>query len=386
MKLFKAYLIPLFIFLPIILSARPIFVAESSTKSSITLIILIGEFSYGAKGPFGQVIAKSETVENPFQFQTKYYDKETGLSYYGYRYYDPIDGRWVNRDPIGVDGGINLYNFVSNNPVNGFAGRLGYKIGNTNTERPHKIRHWFGLDAYGRKEYDDTPGWDKAYGQYKLSDEHGRALALQWALGWGNPWRIGNKNSTWTTYMKKHQGLSTQVANKMRWASRKIFQKKNMKKGNMYESYEVLIDTSEKLTGYSLLHGTNQFFDSWGKYTVTKLKGGCIKISFDLTHTWNDIIDPNDEYETDIQKSAWVTTQTRYFFDKKPHDYVISIAWNAKATVTLNKEGKIITEDGWPFVNAFDEGVKFEKQEDTDGTGVVNANGSKVGRKSSNRR
>jgi hypothetical protein len=38
---------------------------------------------------------------NPFRFSTKYCDEETGLVYYGYRYYQPTTGRWLNRDPIG---------------------------------------------------------------------------------------------------------------------------------------------------------------------------------------------------------------------------------------------------------------------------------------------
>ena len=37
---------------------------------------------------------------------------------YGYRYYDPVTGRWPSRDPIGEDGGINLYGFVGNDGVN----------------------------------------------------------------------------------------------------------------------------------------------------------------------------------------------------------------------------------------------------------------------------
>jgi RHS repeat-associated protein len=37
---------------------------------------------------------------------------------YGYRYYDPVTGRWPSRDPIGERGGINLYGFVGNNGVN----------------------------------------------------------------------------------------------------------------------------------------------------------------------------------------------------------------------------------------------------------------------------
>jgi RHS repeat-associated protein len=43
-----------------------------------------------------------------------------GLHYYGYRYYDPVTGRWPSRDPIGERGGINLYGFVGNDGLNHF--------------------------------------------------------------------------------------------------------------------------------------------------------------------------------------------------------------------------------------------------------------------------
>jgi RHS repeat-associated protein len=56
--------------------------------------------------------------ENKFLFSTKYYDWETGFYYYGYRFYDPVTGRWPNRDPIEELGGINLYAYVGNNPIN----------------------------------------------------------------------------------------------------------------------------------------------------------------------------------------------------------------------------------------------------------------------------
>ena len=41
----------------------------------------------------------------------------SGMFFYGFRYYDPVTGRWPNRDPIGENGGLNLYSFVGNNPI-----------------------------------------------------------------------------------------------------------------------------------------------------------------------------------------------------------------------------------------------------------------------------
>jgi RHS repeat-associated protein len=46
-----------------------------------------------------------------------YTDHETGVTLDGFRYYDPSRGRWINRDPIGMDGGLNLYAVDHNNPV-----------------------------------------------------------------------------------------------------------------------------------------------------------------------------------------------------------------------------------------------------------------------------
>lgn len=55
--------------------------------------------------------------EQEFGFSTKFRDAETGLIYYGYRYYDPVTGRWPSKDPIAEKGGLNLYAFVGNEAV-----------------------------------------------------------------------------------------------------------------------------------------------------------------------------------------------------------------------------------------------------------------------------
>jgi hypothetical protein len=44
------------------------------------------------------------------------------VAYYGYRYYDPLTGRWPSRDPIEEEGGLNLYSFGPNVPVDGIDG------------------------------------------------------------------------------------------------------------------------------------------------------------------------------------------------------------------------------------------------------------------------
>jgi RHS repeat-associated protein len=72
-------------------------------------------------GPFGETIrvtGEAFARVNPFRFSTKYTDEESGFLYYGYRFYNPSTGRWLNRDPVGERGGLNRYGFVSNNPIN----------------------------------------------------------------------------------------------------------------------------------------------------------------------------------------------------------------------------------------------------------------------------
>jgi len=54
---------------------------------------------------------------NPFRFATKYLDDETDLTYFGYRYYGTSVGRWLSRDPINEEGGVNLFGFGNNDTL-----------------------------------------------------------------------------------------------------------------------------------------------------------------------------------------------------------------------------------------------------------------------------
>ena len=78
--------------------------------------MLAAAYEYDA---YGNAVRTSGAyaTENPIRFSSKYQDSETGLLYYGFRYYSPSMGRFINRDPLKEDGGLNIYAMTSNNPI-----------------------------------------------------------------------------------------------------------------------------------------------------------------------------------------------------------------------------------------------------------------------------
>jgi len=69
--------------------------------------------------PFGELLRDTGTYAkvNPFRFSSKYTDDETGLVYYGHRYYNPLLAKFISRDPKEELGGLHLYAFLKNNAV-----------------------------------------------------------------------------------------------------------------------------------------------------------------------------------------------------------------------------------------------------------------------------
>jgi RHS repeat-associated protein len=60
----------------------------------------------------------SGTVESEVGYTGHHHHGKSGLVLTWYRAFDPVTGRWLSRDPIQENGGINLYGYVLNNPVN----------------------------------------------------------------------------------------------------------------------------------------------------------------------------------------------------------------------------------------------------------------------------
>ena len=80
---------------------------------------VVASYTYDA---FGETLSASGPLADAFniRYSTKYYDAESDLYYYGYRYYAPSLHRWLTRDPIAEEGGLNLYGMCEN--------RMGYAI------------------------------------------------------------------------------------------------------------------------------------------------------------------------------------------------------------------------------------------------------------------
>ncbi len=69
----------------------------------------VAEYRYN---DYGTINSQSGSLDQPYQYSTKRYDAETGLMYFGYRFYVPEKKTWLTRDPIEESGGLNIFGYV----------------------------------------------------------------------------------------------------------------------------------------------------------------------------------------------------------------------------------------------------------------------------------
>jgi RHS repeat-associated protein len=78
---------------------------------------IVAAYDYNVFGEAAATVGSAAIASaNPIRFASKYLDVETGLYDHNHRFYDPAQGRFINRDPIGEAGGVNLYAYARNRP------------------------------------------------------------------------------------------------------------------------------------------------------------------------------------------------------------------------------------------------------------------------------
>jgi|GEM_PF-643385 len=262
---------------------------------------VVAQYQYDA---WGNIINSSGSMKdtNPYRYAGYRYDKETGLYYLMARYYDASLGRFITRDTFyGYENmplTLHLYQYCGNNPVN-----LSDPTGHD----------WF--------------GW---------------VILDHWLAGSGTELNFSN-DPKWSAYMKANRLLRAKVTNI-------LFGIREQMPAGTTEGVKKYINTSvsmsiqngELINGYQFLHGTNAKVGNFRIVgTITKYLYGNTRFFF--WYQWNDIIDPNPKYLTDIVKS---------YFGKvisfgQAKEYVIRIGWTDDSRYRPTGYGGRST--GWLF-------------------------------------
>ena len=169
-------------------------------------------------------------------------------------------------------------------------------------------------------------------------DNHGVAILLHWLYGGGEDFTRSD-SPTWSSYMKKNKLLKFQVQDIMFSIGEKLEENDGK---YIYLSTSMKIENGEDMIGYQYLHGTNQ--DVGGFHIMGKvMKNGKGDVTYDCTYIWNDIIDPNPKYTTDIEKADFAKSLPF----ANPKDYILRIGWTDKTIIKANPSWFFNQNSGW---------------------------------------
>ncbi|UBM24394.1 DUF6531 domain-containing protein [Pseudomonas sp. p1(2021b)] len=211
---------------------------------------IVWQATYRSWGAVEQLTVNK--LEQNLRFQGQYSDEETGLHYNTFRYYDPEIGRFATQDPIGLRGGINLYQYVPNplswvDPWGWMAFWKPLKpngMGHHPFPRAHANTH--GFPELGTKL--DSPSWfpNEVEGSDKLHQQFHEAIKKE-----GVP------------FNKKFEGTSDELVKKLEKSYEGFPQKGTLKIPRTGQVLAKDITIGEALT------------KSLGKGTNTNSAGGC---------------------------------------------------------------------------------------------------------------
>ncbi len=222
--------------------------------------IMVAKYLYD---PYGNTLSMSGPLaaQNNNRFSSKEYNNNAGYYYYTYRYYDPNLQRWLNRDPIQEQGGMNFYGYVGNNPQG--------KIDSLGLQFPAMFNGW---NPY-----------------YTPPPNTGYATALNNFGDWVGGHQGGDTSYGPTSFPSQEMSQST-VAEILR----NYFLNKNQ--GKLCKNWQGVSDLrcSFGLTGLveNIPNGTAEFVGSArGDATIVSVncpngsQGGSVTVNFKLTNT-----------------------------------------------------------------------------------------------------
>ena len=279
----------------------------------------VAEYVYD---PFGRLLSSTGSLAeiNPFRFSSEYHDDETGLVYYNYRYYSPELGRWISRDPIEEEGGVNLYAMVGNNPVN---------------ERDFlgcSMSDWY----TAMKITELKIKLASLYSNFK--DREGFSIFVRWVMGEGD-WL----DAPFGDYLKKNVDLQVKtrdlIISKIKAIDKLFLVGSYMR---LDETDAIVLSDNGYSTGYELLHGTNWTVGGY-RWFGQIYRRSQICFDGDLQYIWNDIIDPNFGYDKDF-----LSIPLRVYFGFRPRNYKIRIKFSGKFQLIYNSH-----LESWSFTGGF---------------------------------
>lgn len=185
-------------------------------------------------------------------------------------------------------------------------------------------------------------------GSWLENDWAGREILGRYLAG-GDDWNIRD-DDRWTQYMTEDPLLTGQVSQQTQGAAQQLYQQyvaSGVTRAPLDITFHADIENGEGINGHQYLHGTNADvgdFHIGGNATITPRADGGYDVTIDGEYAWNDVIDPNDQYSTDTQKSRIAEIITAGQADP----YKIQILWHKQTTIHLDAHGQVIGSEGWP--------------------------------------
>lgn len=177
------------------------------------------------------------------------------------------------------------------------------------------------------------------------NDWAGRAILERYLRG-GDDWRIED-DPDWTRYMTGNEQLSDQLFDPLQGQAQAALDDyllTGRMNGDFSETRSAVVENGEGAVGYQYLHGTNSDVGGLGFDGETQVRpqsDGTYEVVIDGSYTWNDVIDPNPQYETDTWKSRFAEIVT--LGEADPYDIHV----NYEARTIVDAAGDVVSVSGY---------------------------------------